>query len=295
MMLLRRTRRDRTLTWFRGTVAPFVHRKRLIAPRMASAVYARGMPCRSAGLESIPRPASVAERIAPFHYNRIQNGMLRSVYNLAMDEREEPRLSGRQAQAARNDQLILEAARTVFTADPGAPISAVAEHAGVGISALYRRYRSKEDLLRQLSMDGLQRYIGIVEDALADNGDPWEVFAEFMRRALDADTHSLTLHLAGAFTPTEEMWSEGNRASQLTVDFIERVKASGVLRSDFVVGDVSLIFEQLAALNVGSPERSNQLRHRYLAMLLEALRNTSGKPLPGPAPRWEEISARYAG
>jgi AcrR family transcriptional regulator len=212
-----------------------------------------------------------------------------------MEEMTATRLSGRQAQAARNDQLILEAARAVFTADPGAPISAVAERAGVGISALYRRYRSKEDLLRQLAMDGLQRYIAIVEAALADEGDAWDVFAEFMRRALDADTHSLTLHLAGTFTPTAEMWREGDRASRLTVEFIERTKASGVLRSDFVVGDVSLIFEQLAALNVGDRERSNQLRHRYLAMLLEALRNTSGDPLPGPAPSWEEVSARYGG
>jgi len=34
------------------------------------------------------------------------------------------RLSGRRAQAARNDQLVLDAARAVFTADPGAPIAA---------------------------------------------------------------------------------------------------------------------------------------------------------------------------
>src|SRR5215211_7459340 len=39
-------------------------------------------------------------------------------------------LSGRRAQAARNDERILDAAREVFLADPGAPISAVAEHAG---------------------------------------------------------------------------------------------------------------------------------------------------------------------
>jgi AcrR family transcriptional regulator len=212
-----------------------------------------------------------------------------------MDDAVGPRLSGRQAQAARNDELILEAARTVFTADPGAPISAVAEHAGVGISALYRRYRSKEDLLRQLAMDGLQRYICIVEDALADDGDPWEVFVTFMRRALDADTHSLTLHLAGTFVPTPEMWSEGNRAAALNVELIERMREAGVLRPEIEVGDISLIFEQLAAIDVGGPERSRQLRRRYLAMLLEALHNTSGDPLPGPPPRWEEISARYAG
>jgi hypothetical protein len=42
-------------------------------------------------------------------------------------------LSGRRAQAARNDQRILEAARAAFVADADAPIAAVAERAGVGI------------------------------------------------------------------------------------------------------------------------------------------------------------------
>ena len=43
-------------------------------------------------------------------------------------------LSGRRAQAARNDQLILDSARAVFIADPAAPITAVAM-AGVPIRA----------------------------------------------------------------------------------------------------------------------------------------------------------------
>jgi AcrR family transcriptional regulator len=211
-----------------------------------------------------------------------------------MNERAARQLSGRQAQAARNNQLILDAARAVFTADPGAPISAVAEHAGVGISALYRRYRSKEELLRQLSMEGLQRYIALLEEALADDGDIWAVFARFMRRAVDADTNSLTLRLAGTFTPTEEMWREGDRAARLNHELIERAKAAGVLRPEIEVGDLSLIFEQLASVNAGDRERAFQLRHRYLAMFLEAMRASSGEPLPGPPPRWEEISSRYA-
>ncbi len=40
-------------------------------------------------------------------------------------------MSGRRAQAARNDELIMNAAREVFVADPTAPIAAVAERAGV--------------------------------------------------------------------------------------------------------------------------------------------------------------------
>ena len=43
------------------------------------------------------------------------------------------------AVARRNDATILASARAVFVADPDAPIAAVARHAGVGISSLYRR------------------------------------------------------------------------------------------------------------------------------------------------------------
>jgi AcrR family transcriptional regulator len=212
-----------------------------------------------------------------------------------MDGELTPRLPGRQAQAARNDERILEAAREVFTADPGAPISAVAERAGVGISALYRRYRSKEDLLQQLSLDGLRRYIVEVEAALADDGDPWEAFANFMRRAVEADTNSLTLHLAGTFTPTEDHWRDGEKAFNLNVCLLNRTKEAGALRQEIDVGDLSLLFEQLAAVKVGDPERTNQLRQRYLALLLDALRDTSAAPLPGPTPGWEEISRRWGG
>jgi AcrR family transcriptional regulator len=212
-----------------------------------------------------------------------------------MDGDMAPRLPGRQSQAGRNNRRILEAAREVFTADANAPISAVADRAGVGISALYRRYRSKEELLQQLSLDGLRRYLAEVEAALADDGDPWEAFVAFMRRAVEADTNSITLHLAGAFTPTEAHWREGERAFQLNTRLLNRTKEAGLLRQEFGVGDLSMLFEQLAAVKVSDPERTRQLRQRYLALLLDALRDTSATPLPGPPPSWEEISRRWEG
>jgi AcrR family transcriptional regulator len=203
-------------------------------------------------------------------------------------------LSGRRAEAARNDLLILEAAREVFVADPNAPIAAVAERAGVGIGALYRRYASKEELLRQLCADGLQQYIAAAEAALADEeGDPWSAFTEFMRRIVDADTHTLTLRLAGTFAPTDELNREAAKAQELNVRLLERTKAAGAIRSDIEVGDISLLFEQLAAVRVADEERTRQLRHRYLALLLEALQTPSESTLPGPPPGWEEISLRW--
>ncbi|SRR5579875_1942977 len=202
-------------------------------------------------------------------------------------------LSGRRAQAARNDQLILAAARAVFLADPEAPIAAVAERANVGISALYRRYRSKEELIQRLSLDGLRRFIAEEEKALADEGEPWEAFTRFMRRCVETGTNSLTARFAGAFTPTEETYREGRRASALLQQILDRAKAAGVLRTEIVVGDLSLIFEQLQAIHLGDEQRTGQLRLRYLALMLDALHNVSGAALPGPPPSWEEIARMY--
>ena len=202
-------------------------------------------------------------------------------------------LSGRRAEAARNDERILEAARDVFIANPEAPIAAVAERAGVGISALYRRYESKEDLLRRLCADGLARYIAAVEAALADSGDPWEAFAGFMRRAVDAETNALTLRLAGTFRPTEELTAEAERAQRLNDRLFRRTKAAGALRPDLHVNDVALMLEQLASIKLGDPERTRQLRHRYLALALEALHAPSETRLPGPPPSWQELSGRW--
>ncbi|MFF4618472.1 TetR/AcrR family transcriptional regulator [Nonomuraea jabiensis] len=203
-------------------------------------------------------------------------------------------MSGRKAQAARNDELILQAARAVFTADPGAPIAAVAEKAGVGISALYRRYPSKEALLQKLCGDGLKLYIEITERSLAQEGDPWEAFAGYLRGIVDADTNSLTIKLAGTFTPTEELGRDAVRASSLATEAHHRAVEAGVLRPDVTTADIALLFEQLASIKLGDEERTAQLRHRYLALLMDSLRMPPAhRELPGPPPVDEELSVRW--
>jgi AcrR family transcriptional regulator len=202
-------------------------------------------------------------------------------------------LSGRRAQAARNDVRILEAARAVFVADPDAPISAVAEHAGVGISAVYRRYENKEELLRRLCADGLALYAAAAEAALADSGPPAEAFAGFMRRIVDANTHALTLRLAGTFESTDELRREAIRAQALTAELVERAQQAGALRADLTPEDLSCVFEQLAAIRVRDDERTRELRHRYLALQLDALGGSHTSELPGRAPSWQEISQRW--
>ena len=187
-------------------------------------------------------------------------------------------LNGRRAQAARNDELILTAARTVFAADPSAPIAAVAEHAGVGISAVYRRCASKEELLRRLCTDAVRLYNAEADAALADGGDGWTVFRRFMGRVVAADLYALTLRLAGTFTPDPELRHEALRAQELSTRLFERTRAAGVIRPDIVLDDIALIFEQVAAIRIADEDRTLRLRERCLALMLDALRSDPAGP-----------------
>jgi AcrR family transcriptional regulator len=202
----------------------------------------------------------------------------------------ENRLPGRRGQAARNNQLILDAALEVFLADPKAPIAAVAERAGVGISALYRRYTNKEDLLRTLCHEGLRRFIAEAEEAAADP-DGWNALVGFLRRVVDADVHSLTVHLAGTFTPTPEMGADAARADACVVALVERAHADGRLRPDAVVEDVGVVLEACAAVRMPDPQRTKELRQRCLALLVAGL--GAGGELPGPPPQSGEMAWRW--
>jgi AcrR family transcriptional regulator len=205
----------------------------------------------------------------------------------------EPRLSGRRAQAARNDEVIKEAARTVFLNDPSAPIAAVAQAASVGISALYRRYSGKEELVRTLCRDGLRRYLEVAGEALAVD-DPWEALMSFLRGIVDSDVHSLTVRLAGTFTPTAELNEMATRATQLTGRILRRAKSAGVVRKDLQLNDLPMLFEQMTAIRGSDASRTAELRRRYLALHLDALRPRAAEArLPGRPPTDAELAARW--
>ncbi len=208
-----------------------------------------------------------------------------------MDQARRP--SGRAAQAARNDQAILAAARDVFVADPTAPIAAVADRAGVGISALYRRYASKEDLLRTLCLNGQRTYLAIARKAADDPGEPALVYQTFLREVVAADTHALTSRLAGLFTPSAENFLLAEEMEALTALVFERAQRAGAIRPDIGVWDVSLVFELFSWLKLGDAARTDELRQRYLTLLVDGLRACSTTPLPGTPVRVEELNERW--
>ena len=200
---------------------------------------------------------------------------------------------GRQQEAARNDGRVLDAAREVFTTQGwDAPVSAVAERAGVGMGSLYRRYGSKTELLQRLCVLAMEQNIAAAERSLAMD-EPWD--------ALSSYVHACVGFRAGAFAPlagtlqvTDEMMSTARRSNRLLARLVERVQASGALRADVTATDISCVIEQFSRPSANPDAPLDHLAQaRTLAIALDGLRPEGAHRLPGPAPSAHTRAARW--
>ncbi|NHA68969.1 TetR/AcrR family transcriptional regulator [Phycicoccus flavus] len=202
-------------------------------------------------------------------------------------------LDGRRREAARNDRRILDAARAVLLEDPGAPVAAVAKRAGVGISALYRRYPGKDALLRALARDGLERFAAALEDGLADERDPWTAYTATLAAVVEGGSQALAQRLAGTFEPDDDLDRLAARADRLWVALDARVREAGALREDVTAADVVLLLEVVMLVDVPDAARVEELRQRYLALLLHGLKAPAAGPLPGAPADGADLAARW--
>ena len=210
------------------------------------------------------------------------------------DSRPDRPRRGRQAEAARNDEAILEAARAVLLRDPAASMATVAQAAGVGVGGLYRRYAGRDELLQKICGDGLRQFVALAERATADERGGWEAFETFLRDVVDADVHALTVRLAGTFRSTAELRALAARSGALVDAIVRRAHETGGLRPDVTSADLPMLLEQLTAVRVNDVERTADLRRRYLRLHLDALRTTKPSPLDVPAPTDDELGERWA-
>ncbi|MEU8759726.1 helix-turn-helix domain-containing protein [Streptomyces sp. NPDC048659] len=198
---------------------------------------------------------------------------------------------GRQAEAERNDLLVLEAARDVF-AEQGAdaPVSAIAERAGVGIGTLYRRYGSKEQLLQRLCVTGISSTIAELEAAAEPGGTGWEILARYMAAAVQARTGAFAT-LAGSFTLPPEVIAANERAKELAERLLRGGHDDGTVRTDVTTLDITHVIEMFSRYPRRT-ELDEHARHRMLALALDGLRG-SHSGLPGPAPTWADYDRMW--
>jgi AcrR family transcriptional regulator len=199
-------------------------------------------------------------------------------------------MSGRRAEAARNDQRVLEAAREVLAMTPDAPLALVARRAGVGIGSLYRRYPSKEALVARLCLEAVLQVDAQARVALdRARSYPWGAFVGFMTGALAEGAALLIAGLAGTFAPDDELLAASERLQGTVRELLESVQAAGAVRPDVTAEDLALLFRQLRAIRLDDEQRAFALRRRYLELTLQAFHASGAAPLPGPAPCWKDL------
>ncbi len=202
------------------------------------------------------------------------------------------------ADAARNRAAIIEAAREVF-AEHGleAPLEEIACRAGVGIATLYRRFPGREQLIAAALVEKVTQYAEAAADALAV-ADPWAGFADYVQRIceLQAADRGLSELLSMTLSADEHIEELRATANGRVIELIDRAKAAGRLREDFVGEDLLLLLIASAAVGQVTRADAPDAWRRFVALALDAFqcRDSPRLPLPPSTAQMNRAMGRLA-
>ncbi|MEU2712583.1 helix-turn-helix domain-containing protein [Streptomyces sp. NPDC007205] len=203
--------------------------------------------------------------------------------------------------AQRNLEHVLRAAREVFgELGYGAPMEDVARRARVGVGTVYRRFPSKDVLVRRIAEEETARLTEQARAALGQEDEPWSALSRFLRTSVASGAGRLLppqvlVGSAGSAGPAEEARvpqqrvqpasgelrlvpgesaDDGGVGALLDVvgQLVERARAAGQLRADVSVGDVLLVIAT-AAPSLPDAAQQAAASARLLDILLEGLRS----------------------
>ena len=213
--------------------------------------------------------------------------------------------------AQRNLEHVLRAAREVFgELGYGAPMEDVARRARVGVGTVYRRFPSKDVLVRRIAEEETSRLTEQARAALGQEDEPWSALSRFLRTSVASGAgrllppQILRVGVAEDGVEADEARVPQQR-SQLTPDLrlveqrpapeeesviaaaddagaaalldvvgrlVERARAAGELRADVTVADVLLVIAT-AAPSLPDAAQQAAASARLLDILLEGLRS----------------------
>ncbi|MBI0296639.1 TetR/AcrR family transcriptional regulator [Streptomyces sp. PRKS01-29] len=209
--------------------------------------------------------------------------------------------------AQRNLEHVLRAAREVFgELGYGAPMEDVARRARVGVGTVYRRFPSKDVLVRRIAEEETARLTDQARAALGQENEPWSALARFLRTSVASGAGRLLppqvlrvgvdveteirlpqqrqaalaapaqpeLRLVERPMAAEDEPDDAGAAALLEVvgQLVERARAAGELRPDVTVADVLLVIAT-AAPSLPDAAQQAAASARLLDILLDGLRS----------------------
>lgn len=198
--------------------------------------------------------------------------------------------TGLRRDAAENRARLVSAAERVF-AEHGtaASMDDVARAAGVGSATLYRRFPSKDDLVRAVLDGFFTRLIALADDALtAPAEQSLEVFLITVGHQI-ASQRGLAHRLWGDLAPTGPVAELEDRTRRL----VARARRAGAVSPAVTVDDVAIAIRAMS----GVVEADGDAWRRLLAYLLTGFRTgpAVSEPAPGTPAPGRAVRPRTAG
>lgn len=192
--------------------------------------------------------------------------------------------------AQRNLEHVLRAAREVFgELGYGAPMEDVARRARVGVGTVYRRFPSKDVLVRRIAEEETARLTEQARTALGQEHEAWPALSRFLRtsvasgagrllppqvlRPMPATDETRVPQQRGAAEEAGASSGSGVTALlEVVGQLVDRARAAGELRGDVSVADVLLVIAT-AAPALPDPVHQAAASARLLDILLDGLRS----------------------
>ncbi|MEH3054084.1 MAG: TetR/AcrR family transcriptional regulator [Patulibacter minatonensis] len=197
------------------------------------------------------------------------------------------------ADAERNRRKILDAAREVFAERGLVSLDEVAEHAGVGVGTVYRRFASRDELIDELYRESVGRIVSAATAAAElSETEPWQALVAFLTDYLEihAEDRSLSSVVLTDAHGRGGLEMGKSQMAPLGQRIVGNAKAAGVLRDDFSPTDIPATVVMLVSLMNATREVDPELWRRYLALALSSWRpGGHALELPGPALGFEQV------
>jgi AcrR family transcriptional regulator len=189
---------------------------------------------------------------------------------------------------------VLDAAREVF-AEQGidAPVTDIAERAGVGVGTIFRRFPTKDDLLVAVVEQRTEQLIDAADAAL-ESADAGAALRRFMETAAAMQISDVCWCEAGS----DLFGRDGLRElTDVLVgkmgELLTRAQTAGHVRSDVRALDIPVLLMAVAKSGLMLEDAVPGAWKRYLGIVLDGLRPEAARPLPRrPLSRREFAAAR---
>jgi AcrR family transcriptional regulator len=176
--------------------------------------------------------------------------------------------------ARRNRALLVAAARAVF-AHHGvdASVDEIVARAGVGTGTLYRHFPNREALVDAMFEERTAELVEVVERALTC-ADPWQGLQQLLEQMIALQRSDRVLkELLMRYPPREGRFGEMRaRIEQLSEQLLARARAAGVLRPDFTLADLTVLFWSIRPILDATADIAPEAWRRHLSFVLDGLR-----------------------